>query len=148
MVKIHIGTKQDRMKLFLKLAYPITTRFIEDFNKLLEKPLSRQRVFQLVEENIKNYEHLKALETLGLNIDFYLYGNYPIFADNDRGKILSILYDKAKSIIEINIDNNPAFVDADDLLKKMLKETVFEYVGKVAATGTLNKSAESDLKNK
>lgn len=94
MDKLKIDTKQDRLQLFLRIAYPEFQEFVEAFNSLIGKPVTKQRVSQLKQEEINNYIYLRAFEQLGLNINWYLNGDNHMFADNDTGRHLRQIMQK------------------------------------------------------
>lgn len=131
-------TKQERLRDFVQFAYPMQQAFIDEFlEKLKEKgrKLTAERVRQFLINEINNVEYLTIIESMGLSMVYYLTGQAPMFANNEKGRRLGKLYDSALSLIDETVDKNPKFKKVDPELVDMIRNTVFAYVGKSAATG-------------
>lgn len=132
------ATKQERLRAFVQFAYPMQQAFIDEFLlKLKDKGrrLTAERVRQFLISEINNVEYLTIIESMGLSMIYYLTGKEPVFADNENGQRLAKLYDSALTLIDETVDKNPKFRKVDPELVDMIRDTVFAYVGKSAATG-------------
>ncbi len=135
-------SKQERLRSFVQFAFPIQQAFIDDFLRRLGengRRLTAERVRQFLITDINNVQYLNIIEQMGLSMVYYLTGKEPIFADNENGQRLAKLYESALVLIDETVDKNPKLRKVDPDLVDMLRDTVFSYVGKSAATGNLKK---------
>jgi hypothetical protein len=114
-------TRQERLKIFISFVYNGNKSALQrDIEDILNKKIASQNFQFLINKDTINDEYKDCLVQLGMNLNWYMYGQGEMFADNETGQRLKFKYEKITETINpqnVARDNIEVYRSKDDSIK-------------------------------